>query len=899
MKRFLAILLILCFSSVAAVHGEEATFLPEEVQTEIESAEITEPVSFESAAEPAADLQESDDAQEAELWGQDRIYYEKNVFDLSFPSTASDEMLNSPNSDVTLTWFPEGYKGRISILNKNDSLRYGAAAAPGREGDIALRVYSPNTLTSNVTNNYIEPYIAGNNLQYTGANDSASWGLMSTGDVGYAEFSFDFYTDGKTNSDIRIGRYVCADDNGSLSQVNDQTFWSLATDGTMKFRGTTIGTFSVNDINNKWHTMKIELTSDNRCKVYMDGTALTDYIDVTYQGKYFRGISHFRLYNMATKGVSSEKFFDNFKYNAYQDITDIYELPEVSFDGISSDTVTIEEREEYTVKVVTDSVCPKEINIYVDGSLADTVVGGSAEYVYTGVFGTHELEAEAVDITGAVSERKKLTFNVTERITIFGEFDGGASFGSYNDSDERVVAFAATCEDGFEKTEIYVNGSLYDTYYDESIDFDFSSFGTGTVEITAVVYDANGKSKSFSYTAEVLMNRLNVIFSEDYEKYTTGSTSLSSGSVQIVHKNGYSKAVTTDEAHGTSMALGIEQDLGSDSGEYVNFVNPRPTAHVVFETDFYISDYPADDAHIRVCMIESGSIQNNNIIRFGSNMYRSGAQIDYSTKTWYKLYIDFNMPEETYSIYINGEPFITDVEFKKEKSNFANLNYIRVYGPAKDGVPCYIAFDNTSLSVYESYSVDSVTGVESETIYGGDNSLNITLSEQINPSSITADRITVSNGDKNWRVEQADYDQESNTITVFLKDRLIGGREYRLELSEEIESSNGAVLGDKILSSFYAESKACAELVSSEFSSGTLTAVIDAEKAGQAYVVYTLWDGNTFRGSFVKRADLTLGENEITLPVPIAKSGDTVQICIIDSLTDFGLLTDDIINISL
>ena len=75
--------------------------------------------------------------------------------------------------------------------------------------------------------------------------------------------------------------------------------------------------------------------------------------------------------------------------------------------------------------------------------------------------------------------------------------------------------------------------------------------------------------------------------------------------------------------------------------------------------------------------------------------------------------------------------------------------------------------------------------------------------------------------------------------------------------------------------------------------------MIDAEKAGQAYVVYTLWDGNTFRGSFVKRADLTLGENEITLPVPIAKSGDTVQICIIDSLTDFGLLTDDIINISL
>ena len=212
MKRFLAILIVLCISSVATVYGEEALFLTEEVQNEIESTEIAESVSDESAADNAADLQESNDAEYTQLWGQDRIYYEKNIFELNFPATASREMLNSPNNDVMFTWFPDGYKGRISIINKNDSLIYGASDSPGRDGDIALRVYSPNTLTSNVNNNYIEPYIAGNNLQYTGANDAASWELMSTGEKGYVEFSFDFYTDGNTNSDIRIGRYICADD---------------------------------------------------------------------------------------------------------------------------------------------------------------------------------------------------------------------------------------------------------------------------------------------------------------------------------------------------------------------------------------------------------------------------------------------------------------------------------------------------------------------------------------------------------------------------------------------------------------------------------------------------------------------------------------------------------------
>ena len=260
MKKFLAILMILCISSVTAVYGEEVVFVTEEA--EVLTEEISQEVIPECATESVAHPEDTEEYEaeyeeecEIELYEQDRIYNIKNVFEMHFPSTASTEMLNAGNGNVMNTWYSEGFTRRIAISNKNENLYYGAAPAPDKEDDMALRAYSPSTLTSNISDNYLEPYLVGVNPQYTGATDGNSWVLMSTGDNGYAEFSFDFYTDGVTNTDIRIGRYICADDNGSLSQVNEQAFWSLATDGTMKVRGKAIANFSASEIKNKWHTM--------------------------------------------------------------------------------------------------------------------------------------------------------------------------------------------------------------------------------------------------------------------------------------------------------------------------------------------------------------------------------------------------------------------------------------------------------------------------------------------------------------------------------------------------------------------------------------------------------------------------------------------------------------------
>lgn len=902
MKRFLIILLaaqlclymcapayasateeLVVYDSVSEILEDETAIEMADEESEIISCNITEEV--------AVDI--------AELYSEERLYNSKNVFDMVFPDTASREMLSESNNDVMLSWINENYIKRVTIQNKNASLFYGASDAPDRIGEVALKLLSSSALTSDVTNNYCEIYIAGSNPEYSADTPQKSWPLITTGDMGYAEFSFDFYTDGKTNSDLKIGRYFCADDSGNLSEVNQQTFWSLSTGGSMKMLGTEIKTVDTASFNNKWHSIKFKITADNKYQVFLDGEAITDLTPATFGGKLFRGISHFRLYNVGKKGISSEKYFDNFSYVVYEDITDEYKLPEVSFDGVSSDVISVEEGQEYTVRAIADTLCPKNINVYLDGDLVQTYDGKSCEYIFIGTVGSHILEIEAVDKFGAVSDKASITFNVVEKITIFGEFDGGETSGSYTDPDERVVNFDASCDKGFERTDIYVNGVLAETFYNESIMFDFSSFGTGTIEITAVVYDSLGKSKSFEYTADVVMNKNSLLWSENYDKYTTGSTSLNGGNIQIVHKNGYSMAVDVDEAHGKSMALGIEQDIGSDSGEYVNFVNPRPTDYVTFETEFYVSDYPASDAHIRVCMIESGSVQNNNIIRLGDNIYRTGAQMEYSPDTWYKLRMDFNMPQKTYSIYINDEPFIENVDFSKEKSNFEKLNYIRVYGPAKDGVPCYIAFDNSSLSVYESYSVTSVSGSNSENIAGGDNSFKFALSEQVNPDSLTPDSISVTNGDVKWRVEKVEYDKELSAATVVLKDRLIGGRDYVLELSGNIQTSSGAPLGEKICTTFSAEKSADVSFVASVFESDILSAELKSKEKTTAYIICTLWDGNIYKDVFVDCVQLETGSNTIDISLSGAEPGNNVQICIVKSLSEFKLMTDDILNISL
>lgn len=884
-NRILSILLAMSFilTSALYVQAEEADDVVAEitgVSTVAETAEGNETA-------------ENETANDEEVFPDpDIIYNRREVYSINFNNGVANET-NKSDDTIMKSWLPADFTRKLSISNSATNCLYGAAASPGKAGDKALKVSTPSTLTSAVTNNYLGMGTAGTNPDFA---DAAS---VNVGENGYMEFSFDFYNDFNTNIRLAAGRFW--DQNNEEVNKNTNLLY-IYPDGRVILQGNTdnpVATLAVNTYKNTWHNIKFVFRADNKYCVFLDSKPLIEWTELNFgEGKSVRGVKEFRLYNIGAAGEASEKYYDNFKYVVYTDVTDQYEPPTISFGDTYSPVINIEEGDSYSIKLTGNSVCPEKINVYVDGELAEEYYGGKCEYTYTGTPGEHLVEAELVDTTGSVSEKIGITFKVAKRIVISGQFNDGETSGEYSDDEPRTVTFKATAEKGFDRVEFYVNGKYASTSSDEETEFSFEEFGTGQLKITAVVYNAEGDSKEFEYIANVTMERLSVLWSEAYESYTTGTTKISDY-IQIAHKNGYSKSVEIDSAHGTSMALGIEQDLGSDSGEYVNFHNPKGTGHIIFETDFYVSDYPADDAYIRLGMVQESSVQNSNFMLIGSDINKGETKLSYETKAWNHLKLDVDMTSKVYSVFINDAPFVTNVSLSAEKPNFESLNYIRVYGPSKDGVPCYIAFDNTILKAYESYTITSVTSAAgSEEIRTSDRKINVYLSEGINPDTLSADKITIESNNKALQIGKALYDEDEKCITIEVDDVFIGGREYTLELSETLETAFGEPLGSGMNKTFSVKSEQRLFLTETTHKNDSLIMNITSEENIQAYMILSVWDSALCKGQTMVPVTITAGDVvNVEVSVPFAESGDTFEMYAVETLTDFEMLTDDIIRI--
>ena len=867
----------------------------------VQAQEVTDPDFNAEKAEEELVISESEEIQENEevFSGQDIIYGRKEVYSIDF-NNAVNKSTNASDDAIMSSWLPEEYS-RLVFITKGSGTAdflYGAVDVPDDEGNKALKISTPSTLKSDVSNNYLDIRTAGINPDFPDTEST------STGKNGYVEFSFEFYTDLKSNMRLAVGRYWCADADENLSEVNKQDLMYLNTDGTLNFFGSTIKTFETDKIKNSWHSIKIVLRADNKYQVFFDGEAVNELTNVNYgSGLSFRSVREFRLYNIGVAGVASTKYYDNFKYTVYTDVTDQYELPSISFGDTYAPIINIDEGESYPIKFEGESVCPKKINIYVDGELEKEYYGSKCEYTYEGTPGKHLVEAELEDEIGNVSERIEITFNVAKKIEIFGEFNNGETNGEYSDSASRTVSFKATAEKGLDRIEFYVNGEYAATVNEEETEFNFDEFGSGELRIVAVVYDAEGDSKEFEYVANVTMDRLSVLWSEDYEEYVTGTMKISDY-VQIAHKNGYSKAMKLGEVsgkdNGTSMALGIEQDLGSDSGEYVNFYNPRGKEHIIFETDFYVSDYPAEDAYIRLTMVQESAVQNSNFMLIGSNINKGQTKLDYNTKTWNHLTIDVDMKNKVYSVFVNNIPFVTNINLASEKPNLESLNYIRFYGPSKDGVPCYMAFDNTRIKAYESYSITSVCSESgSEEISTSDKAIKIYLSENINPDTLDESKIIIKNDNKILQIAQVLYDEEEKCITAKLKDVLIGGKKYTIELSDTLETAFGEPLKSSLNSHFTVKSDQKLFVVNTEQSNDVITLNVTASEDIKAYIIAAVWDLDQCKGETITSVSISADNiTDVDIQLPFAESKDVVELYVVENLSDFEMLTDDIIKIS-
>lgn len=447
---------------------------------------------------------------------------------------------------------------------------------------------------------------------------------------------------------------------------------------------------------------------------------------------------------------------------------------------------------------------------------------------------------------------------------------------------------------------IYLDGDVVGEYEGISCSYTYiGEPGEHTVEAEAIDALGNaGERASVIFLVsekpiDTTVDKKIPIWSEDYEGYRTGQTTIGSY-VGLFHKNGYSRAVSIDDEHGTSLSLGIEEDLKSDSGEYANFENTSPNAHVMFETDFYVEDYPATGADIRFSLIESSSIQMT-LFTMGTIAKRDNDTRSYSTKEWHKLVCDFDMRTKIYSVYIDGSVFLKNRDMAAEKPNFNALNYIRCYGPAKDGVQTYIAFDNTSLYLVESYSILSIEGSDEGIVRADDKELKLNLSDRINGSGLSVENVVISDSESELRIESVKYNKDSKSITVKLKDALESGKKYKAVISGDVQTAGGEPIGENVVKAFYTEDDAALTIKDALMSGNKIKMNVFklSYDADTAYAIITAWNGNSFKGMKIDELSIDKDVNNFEITTDFVSGADIFRIYIIDSFEKFNVLVND------
>lgn len=861
----------------------------------------------------------------AVILDEEQIYYEKVIYNLDFAGADTENSVYKSETDseksILRTWQPSGLSEKnifSAIGGVNEKNVYGVVIEPDiKDNDEILKLSDSSDSNSSYAD--IQTDIA--NEDYYISDD----GVLSV--------SFDFYANGSYML-MRTGRTIGEDSDGVIHKVKDegQRFLEITKEAKLVMFGSKYGETLQLPMyedeeqtqygqDNKWHTLELVMRADNKYGIVFDGTALnggewltfdtvgTDDSKINctfgeasegYTKLSFRGFSTLRIYN-GHSAASSTHYYDNFRYAVYDNVTEEYQLPSISFTNTSASVINLEEGEEYTLNIKARTVCPDVIKVYADDELAAEIKGDSCDYTYTAQSGMHTVSAEVYDTEGAVSERCTVTFIVSEKIEINGSFSGGATNGTYNESDEKAVLFETECINGLERVEFYVNGRKVLENTEAVTVFDFSEQGAGTLSVTAVVYDTEGKSKSFSYTANVALNNSTLLWNEDFVSYTDEESSSVGSNVNFNTKNGYHRPVCVDDEHGTSLALGIEQDNGSDTGAYVNFVNPKETQHIVFETEFYISDYPAEGEarkeEIHFDMYESGSVQNAVFSINSSDIYKGSEKISYEKEKWYKLKMDFDIPNKRYSVYIDGTALAENVDLSAEKSTFLSLKAIRCYGPGVADIPCFIAFDNAKITLLESHGITDIVndGSESE-ISTLTKTIRVKLSQGLLGESLNTERVKVYGENGNLHIKNIEYNEENSEIIITLSDSFLAGKQYSVWISGDAVSDTGNVLGTELSKSFYVINDSAVNIDSAEHKNGILSLYLSGNhsETTEAYVVVTAWSGKKYLGMTIQKATLSSNVEKVTVETDFSASAQKLEIYIVDSLINANMMVNDI-----
>lgn len=433
--------------------------------------------------------------------------------------------------------------------------------------------------------------------------------------------------------------------------------------------------------------------------------------------------------------------------------------------------------------------------------------------------GTYLLRFDVIDNTYEMKDSKEITVNFhankTPEIIIDKYADGDTI--SVFEGNEGHLQMSVSDDLGVEKTEIYVNNFLVNTFTETDLIFDLSILSLGTSNVLIKTYDIYGRtkevevsvSKSKEVSTEILSEK---DFVEEKNTYKSG--------ISIARQRGYIRTDVVDDAFGTSMIIGKDEAMDTEKytgDQYTFFQHSRNNSYPLqrYEFDLNILKAPTKDAR---CLNFAFRYTDGTIpILFSvkkSKFDLGFGTASYVENKWY--HVSIIITKTHYNI------TVTDEEGNKTTGGNVPIDTSKVIGlyrfyvgDVNDTSNLFdIAIDNITVSsVAHSLLITGIGSVDEEyssSVPAGAESFCLYIDGTVVADDINKDNITLYCGREKVGIEKIRYSEIDKLIEIYPCVPLSPDSKYTVEFSGNIRFHDKQILGEDLVKTFETGSESIA-----------------------------------------------------------------------------------------
>lgn len=448
----------------------------------------------------------------------------------------------------------------------------------------------------------------------------------------------------------------------------------------------------------------------------------------------------------------------------------------------------------------------------------------------------------------------------------------------------EALTITAADEDGIARISLYADGVQIAESDTASLVYDLKQLGCGTHPLRITAFDVFGAEVIMEFILEITSGTEVTVFAADFEE-----GSLSGAGVSGFPQRGYVRIEPVDASRGKSLLAGIDSMPGaSDGAPYVNFPLSAERTNYTIEFDYYISALSAPSISLRpvsgaetvVYLTEAGNISVN-----GGNIGK------YEPGKWYRVRLDVDLIRSAYSLQF-GDVIMDDIPMKTKG---AALSYFRIYGSKNELKPGFAAVDNvhiaTTVNVPEIVSVCDEKG-NIDRIDPSARKLYLKLNGAIYGKTFDASKVSVQSVyEEPVEVDSADFDSETNSVTVSLAGALRDDTAYMVILSKDTELLDGVHFDIEVKAGFITSPVQvrvpdCTLESLRDASYARLTLENRSDEEAVVYAVISVWNGIQFVEKQVTEIQVSADTSNVVCEVfgPKCSGGQHAEVYVLDAL---------------